>query len=515
MLFHSYVFLFVFLPLTWGIFLAFKRRGLGRAAAFWLLLSSLFFYGWWNPRFLLLVLASVGGNYAFGLLLGWPGLRARFAALWGGLAYNLGILGYFKYAGFLTEVWNQLSGAQTPVPAILLPLAISFYTFQQISYIVDTYRTREPERDLLNYCLFIVFFPHLIAGPITHHTRIIPQFRNFYDTQVKGIDIAVGFSLIAVGLGKKVGIADQVGAYFVEAYPLIAQGATLGFFESWSVMTACALQIYFDYSGYADMAAGIGLLFGVRMPLNFFSPYKATSPVEFWRRWNMTLMNFLRSYVYIPLGGSRHGELRKYAASMSVMLVCGIWHGAGWAYIVWGLWVGSILIVNNLWNQYLPLKPPQGAFATWRRRIGGRALTYVCYLLPLTIFMFPTLEMGGGVLKSMLGGNGLSLPQGFATILAPLSALGFSFAPAPGFQGMEMALTIFGAFCVLYLCPNSEQLFARYQPTQHNLPPEQLRIEGLVPAWRPSVPAAVLVALLAGVCLMFLHHVREFFYFQF
>lgn len=516
MLFHSYEFLLGFLPLAWGVFLLLKRQGLGRAASCWLLLASLSFYGWWNPVFLLLILASIGGNYLFGRLLALD-LPMRMLQLWVALSYNLGILGYFKYAGFLEHIFDQITGASHEPLAIILPLAISFYTFQQISYIVDTWRSRAPEKDFINYCLFIVFFPHLIAGPITHHSKIIPQFSTFYDRNLPLIDYAVGFSLLIIGLFKKVGIADNVGSYFVGTYDLLKHGTVLSFYESWSTMTACALQIYFDYSGYADMAAGIGLLFGVRMPLNFFSPYKATSPSEFWRRWNITLMTFLRSYVYFPLGGSRYGRLRKYFASMSVMLVCGIWHGAGWNYIVWGALVGSILIVNSLWEEFLRPNPPPPS--TLRRRIGGRALAFVCYVLPLTIFMFPTLDLGWAMLRGMLGFNGFALPINLLPRLGEfgvrLQHSGVIFAAAPASKGFLMMATIAAALAVLYLCPNSEQLFAAYKPTQNNIDKKLLDESVWRPKWQPTLKWAVALGGMAAVSFMLMFQIREFFYFQF
>ncbi|MEK6805824.1 MAG: MBOAT family O-acyltransferase [Pseudomonadota bacterium] len=513
MLFHSYVFLLAFLPITWAGFLLLKRQGRGRAAAWWLLASSLFFYGWWNPKFLLLILASISGNFAFGLALGGAAPGARKPLLLAGLAFNLGILGYFKYAGFLLDVFDQFTGQSHAPLAIVLPLAISFYTFQQISYVVDTYRSGKPECNFLSYCLFIVIFPHLIAGPITHHSKIIPQFAGFYDRTFHGIDYAVGLSLIAVGLMKKVWLADPVGGYFIGAYPLIDEGVPLGFFESWGVMTACALQIYFDYSGYADMAAGLGLLFGVRMPLNFFSPYKATSPIDFWRRWNMTLMKFLRDYIYIPIGGSRYGELRKYTASMVTMVVCGLWHGSGWNYIVWGVAVGLIIMFNNLWDRFLHFAPPVTALGRYLRMLSGRLVTFCCYVLPLAIFMFPSLSDGARMVKGMLGFQGFALPIFMADTLGALP--GVHYADLPVIPGWSMLGWIGICLFVTYGMPNTEQLFGRYRPTQHSLSAETLQPERVLFTWHPNTVWAWIVGAMIVVSLTQLSHVREFFYFQF
>lgn len=516
MLFHSYVFLFAFLPITWIAFILIKRHLSGRAAMVWVTLASFFFYGWWNPPFVLLVMLSIGVNFQIGRMLADPAGTRRKALLWFGLLFNLIPLGYFKYANFLADIWADLTGTQAVQISSILPLAISFYTFQKVGYLVDAYKTRKAEHDLVDFSLFVMFFPQLIAGPIVRHEEILPQIKRSVNTPIRGVMVAAGLSLVAVGLFKKVFIADHLGVYFTGAYPLIAGGHVMSLLEAWLVMTACALQIYFDYSGYADMAAGLGLMFGVRMPLNFFSPYKATSPVDFWRRWNMTLMRFLRDYVYIPLGGSRHGEVRKYLCAFTVMIVCGVWHGAGWNYIVWGAMVGSILAINNLILRTQIGQNPPGP--RWWRTLSGRALTFVCYVGPLTIFMFPHLKQGFAVLGSMFGGDlllPLSLKPALGALAPKLKALGIGFGQMPAYAGSEMLMWVGAGLLVLYFAPNSEQLFARYRPTLRMLPKEILKAERPWARWKPSPAWAVALAAVVTISLMFMHRVHEFFYFQF
>lgn len=516
MLFHSYVFLFAFLPACWLTFILLKRHVSGRAAMIWLTLASFFFYGWWNPPFVLLVMLSILVNFHVGRGLSDPGTTRRKALLWFGLLFNLIPLGYFKYAGFLAEIWSDLTGTPPLRFDPILPLAISFYTFQKVAYLVDAYKTGKAERDLVDFSLFVMFFPQLIAGPIVRHEEIIPQIKRAVNQSIRPILVAAGLSLVAVGLFKKVYIADHLSVYFAQAYPLITGGTVLSMLEAWLVMTACALQIYFDYSGYADMAAGLGLIFGVRMPLNFFSPYKATSPVDFWRRWNMTLMRFLRDYVYIPLGGSRYGEVRKYAASFTVMIVCGIWHGAGWNYIVWGAMVGTILTLNNLWLKTHYGQHPPGPELL--RRWFGRALTFVCYAAPLAVFMFPQLRDGFSMLGSMFTGE-LRLPASLqaplGTLAPALQALGVEFGPLPAYAGSKMLMWIAAGLVVLYAFPNSQQLFSRYRPTLNMLPKSILHAERPWLRWRPTPAWGLALATMVTVSLMFMHKVYEFFYFQF
>jgi len=305
MLFNSYEFIFLFLPITFLVFFAIARLG-HEAAIIWLVLASLFFYGWGNPAYLILILLSMVANFSIGELLGSTHRRNKRSLgkiyLVLGVTLNLGTLGYFKYAGFFVDNLNTALGTEIDIGRIVLPLAISFFTFQQIAFLVDAYKGITKEYRFTHYALFVTFFPQLIAGPIVHHKDMLPQFMR-RDTLKPHIEnIAVGLTIFFIGLFKKAVLADGISPYGSSVFDMAAGGETLSFFQAWGGALSYTMQLYFDFSGYSDMAIGGARLFGIRLPLNFHSPYKATSIVEFWRRWHMTLSRFLRDYVYIPLG---------------------------------------------------------------------------------------------------------------------------------------------------------------------------------------------------------------------
>ncbi|MDW8310963.1 MAG: MBOAT family O-acyltransferase, partial [Verrucomicrobiales bacterium] len=317
MLFNSYEFIFVFLPVTLAGFFWLGHHGRARWAIGWLVLASFFFYGWWNPKYLALLGGSVLFNYSMGLALS---RRVRTGAgralMIAGVAANLLLLGVFKYTNFLVDNFNALCGTDWQVARIIIPLGISFFTFQQIAYLVDAWRGETREYNFVDYALFVTFFPQLIAGPIVHHKEMLPQFSQRGVFRFSPRDFAIGVSIFAVGLFKKAVIADGVAGYSTPVFDLAKNGGTPGFAQAWGAVLAYTLQIYFDFSGYSDMAIGLGRLFGIVLPLNFHSPYRATNIIEFWRRWHMTLSRFLRDYLYFTLGGNRRGPARRYVNLM-------------------------------------------------------------------------------------------------------------------------------------------------------------------------------------------------------
>ncbi|MBT5260335.1 MAG: MBOAT family protein, partial [Nitrospina sp.] len=347
MLFNSYAFIFLFLPVTLLGFQLIGNRGHCRVAVSWLIGASLFFYGWWNPAYLGLILTSILFNYAVGVSLG---SRPAKTVLVVGIAANLGLLGYFKYANFFVDNINALTGSDIVLERIILPLAISFFTFQQITYLVDTYRGETQECDFLRYCLFVTFFPQLIAGPIVHHREMMPQFAKDTFCRLKAKHLAVGLTIFSVGLFKKVILADGIAVYSTPVFDAAEAGVILTFVDAWCGALAFTFQLYFDFSGYSDMAIGLGRMFGIILPVNFFSPYKASNIIEFWRRWHITLSRFARDYLYIPLGGNRKGTLLRFANLMITMLLIGLWHGAGWTFVIWGGLHGSYLVINHGWH---------------------------------------------------------------------------------------------------------------------------------------------------------------------
>ena len=350
MLFNSYEFIFLFLPITFFVYFFLNKKRLSEAAKGFLVLSSLLFYSWWNIAYLPLIVASMIFNYSFGLELCKNNSKISKKLLLAlGIAANLALLGYFKYSDFLIGNVNFAFGTQIPHLNLLLPLAISFFTFQQIAYLVDSAAGEGAKRyDFLNYCLFVTFFPQLIAGPIVHHEEMMPQFAKAKNKIINYKNIALGLFILSIGLFKKVVIADTFAVWATEGFDM---AASLNLIEAWVASLSYTFQLYFDFSGYCDMAIGAALLFNIRLPINFNSPYKALNIQDFWRRWHITLSRFLRDYVYIPLGGNRRGKARTYVNLAATFVIGGIWHGAGWTFVFWGCLYGAALIVQRIWSE--------------------------------------------------------------------------------------------------------------------------------------------------------------------
>ncbi len=376
-----------------GYFAANRLRP--QAPAIWLALASLVFYSFSNWPFVALLLASIAFNYLIGWLLIRRRLRAgpRFAVLTVGVSGDLLALGIFKYAGFLVANFNAMFSTSVAVN-ILLPVGISFYTFTQIAFLVDAYRGKVAHYALPHYALFVTYFPHLIAGPILHHRDMIPQFESSDSKRPNPHLILCGLIIFGIGLFKKTGLADGI-------QPLVALAfnqAAPSFDQAWIGALAYTFQLYFDFSGYSDMAIGISLMFGIFLPLNFNSPYKATSIIDFWRRWHMTLSQFLRDYLYIPLGGNRHGSLLRYVNLMITMLLGGLWHGAAWTFVAWGALHGLYLCINHAWINYGPPIPerlarPAGIFAF--------LLTFLAVVVAWVFFRADSLASALSVLARM------------------------------------------------------------------------------------------------------------------
>jgi len=492
-LFNSYTFIALFLPLTVLGFWLCGRFRWNRGRIVWLTLTSFFFYGYWKPIYLLLLLASISSNYAIGRQIEAARRHNQSSDrwLWLGIALNLALLGYYKYAGFSVATLDYWFDLQLAQPAIILPLAISFYTFTQIAYLVDAHRgeTLHLRYNWLSYSLFITFFPQLIAGPILRSNELLPQLQA-KDEQAKlnSEHLARGLTLFVFGLAKKVLIADSLSPW-VE--PVFSHAAEATFLEVWVAALAYTFQLYFDFSGYSDMAIGLGWLFNIDLPINFNSPYKATSIIEFWRRWHITLSNFLRDYLYIPLGGNRHGKLRQYANLGITMLLGGLWHGAGWNFVVWGGLHGLYLIVNNIWRSLtrdLPLALP--AWFGW-------CLTWLAVVSGWVLFRALSLMDGMALLQTMFGWRPLVLPIAYENWLGWLPATFTSwneliYLPELGFN--KVLLVLAGLWLSVIALPNTQQLVTWCVPKR----------------W-----AAGLVGILSIVCLLSLTRVSEFLYFQF
>ncbi len=351
MLFNSYVFIFAFLPVTFFVYFYLNSLRLTEASKAFLVLSSLFFYSWWNIAYLPIILVSLLFNYVVGISLSKEKEHRKVSKktlLIIGIVANVALLGYFKYADFLITNINVLAQSEIGLLNLALPLAISFFTFQQIAYLVDSYHGETKEYDFLNYANFVTFFPQLIAGPIVHHHEMMPQFASVRNKVKRYKNIAMGLFIFSMGLFKKVIIADTFAVWATAGFD---HTEVLNLAEAWVTSLSYTFQLYFDFSGYTDMAIGAALLFNIKLPINFNSPYKATSIQDFWRRWHMTLSRFLRDYVYIPLGGNRKGEFRTYTNLIATFLIGGIWHGAGWTFVFWGLLHGIAIVIHRAWDQ--------------------------------------------------------------------------------------------------------------------------------------------------------------------
>ncbi|HEV7635928.1 MAG TPA: MBOAT family protein [Bradyrhizobium sp.] len=394
MLFNSYAFIFLFLPVALIGYFAIGRLG-HLAPVIWLALASLAFYSVSNWQFVPLLLASVAFNYVVGLLLISKRLRAvaRIGVLTIGVVGDLLVLGYFKYAGFLAANLNAVFSTGLTVD-ILLPVGISFYTFTQVAFLVDAYRGNVAHYALPHYALFVTYFPHLIAGPILHHKDMIPQFERAEAKRPDAHLILCGLIIFAIGLFKKTCLADGIQPLVAPAF-----GAnTPTFDQAWIGALAYTFQLYFDFSGYCDMAIGISLMFGIFLPLNFNSPYKAASIIDFWRRWHMTLSQFLRDYLYIPLGGNRHGRILRYVNLMITMVLGGLWHGAAWTFVIWGALHGLYLCINHAWNKYGPPVAPRFAPLA---HVAAVLLTFLSVVIAWVFFRADSLPSALYVLTRM------------------------------------------------------------------------------------------------------------------
>lgn len=518
MLFNSYVFIFLFLPIAAAIFFVLGNKGWYRVALGWLVCASLLFYGWWNPYYIILLLASIGVNYLLGLQLNAVmSSSARKILLISGCTFNLGLLGFFKYYDFFIENLNRWSGASVPFLYLALPLAISFFTFQQIAYIVDVYKGKDCEKRLLNYTLFVSFFPQLIAGPIVYHTETLPQFVRPETFRFEPRNLAIGFSIFTIGFAKKVLVADNFALYANPVFAEAAAGTLLSILESWSGAIAYSFQLYFDFSGYSDMAIGLALIFGICLPINFNSPYRATNIIDFWRRWHMTLSRFLRIYLYIPLGGNRRGNTRRFTNVIITMLLGGLWHGAGWTFVLWGGLHSIYILCNHGWHALRSLIGQDLSHSTRIGRIISRVITFVAVTVAWACFRADSTDTALGMIRGMMGFNGFILPSPHFTMLGDLGPWlgnqGVGFADIflyPGIKGWAvLCLTLLSIWCA----PNTQELMANYH--QHF---KDYKRPWTFPSWvlwRPNVLWALALAVLFSATFLHLANPTEFLYFNF
>ncbi|MFF7710997.1 MBOAT family O-acyltransferase [Pseudomonas sp. NPDC007930] len=515
MLFNSTVFIAGFLPVVLLGFLLLARHGHPRAAALWLTLASLVFYGWWAPANLPLLLASIAFNYGLG---GYLRRKRSRAGLVLGVMVNLALLGYFKYTGFIMGNLAPLFGGHWAIPDIVLPLAISFFTFQQIAYLVDAHDGAVEEHGFLNYCLFITFFPHLIAGPITHHKEMLEQFRGADNFTPRLANLALGFTLFLAGLFKKVLLADPLGENAAPAFMTAAQGAVPALQDAWIGALSYTLQIYLDFSGYTDMAIGLALLFGIRLPANFNSPFKARNVIDYWARWHMTLTRFLTAYIYNPIvmritrrrmaAGQpmpRRGRMPLGAFCMLVayptvltLFISGVWHGAGWQFVAFGLLHGAYLVAAHGWRAW---KVKQGWALDSDRLlhwVPAVLLTFGCVVVAMVFFRAASLHAAFAMLAGMAG----------------LSQLPFA-VHWPQVHALALIACMLG---FVWGLPNLQQWMGHFN-TALNSQPAQHWSQRLLPlsAWRPHPVMGLALGVLGFFALGTAFSVAptEFLYFKF
>lgn len=489
MLFNSIEFIFLFLPISlFGYFLINRLFG-KKGGMIYIGLTSLFFYGWWNPLYLGLIIPLLIVNF-------WLGkiqtryyskyLRGHQGLMIGSLLFNLGVLGYYKYLNFFVDNLNVLTQSHWVIEKCVLPLGISFFTFQKVGYLMDCYHGKSENYDFVDFSCFVLFFPQLIAGPIVHHAQIIPQFRA-NNSNFNGRNFAMGLTIFSIGLFKKVGIADPLSLVAQGVFNFVDGGGNPSMTLAWQGALAYTLQLYFDFSGYSDMAIGVGWMFNIQLPVNFNSPYQSRSIVDFWRRWHMTLSQFLRDYLYIPLGGNRCAAWKQKLNLLITMVLGGLWHGAAWTFVLWGALHGVFLIINHLWSEGTK------SFK-WKNNVlyqgAAWGITFLAVMVAWIYFRAPSVHCGNVMIQGLAGSYGV------------LSTAGGEGIPT------KNKMILFGLVVALFL-PNTQRIV---QATEYFIP---MKLQKTWIEWEPNIVWAIGVGLLIAWAILHLSSASEFIYFQF
>jgi alginate O-acetyltransferase complex protein AlgI len=522
MLFNSYEFIFAFLPIALLGFWALGRQSTAWALR-WLILASLFFYAWWRPLNVLLLSPSIVVNL---LLARWlrrlgdtPGREKTSAwVLAAGIAFNLAFLGYFKYRNFFMEGVNDAFGTTFVLTNLILPLGISFITFQKIAFLVDVHARRITSFTVQDYCLFVLFFPQLIAGPIVHYRELMPQFQKA-TARFDGTDVSLGLTLFFLGLFKKVALADGIAPMVSTIYDSAAGGSSIALIPAWLAAIGFTLQIYFDFSGYSDMAIGAARLFGIRLPPNFDSPLRATSIIDFWLRWHITLTRFLTAYVYNPLlltltrrrlarglapVGGKNTTVGAYVSllvfpTVFTMLLSGLWHGAGYLFLFWGALHGVYLSVNHAWRLFGPRRgqAPATGVTALVGAVAAFALTFLAVVFAMVFFRSENWAAATSIVSGMAALNGLT-----GDVLS----------------GRDLVLLSRWTLALLFVAlalPNTLRVLDRYEPALGFTPRSSASRPDLPVKWQPSPAWAVALAAIAAVAIVRLSGPSEFLYWQF
>jgi len=540
MLFNSYIFIFGFLPAALAGFylLGHQRRDW---AILWLIAASLLFYAWWRPLNVLLIAPSIMINYALSRVLqrttdSRPALAK--VVLLAGIVFNLCFLGYFKYLNFFASTLNDVFGSGFILTQLILPLGISFITFQKIAFLIDVQAGRVTAFSFRDYTLFVLFFPQLVAGPIVHYREMMPQF-HAASCRFQSEDVSVAISLFFFGLFKKLVLADPLSRVVAPLYTQAASGAPVTMVDAWIAALGFTLQIYFDFSGYTDMALGLARFFGIKLPMNFNSPLKATSIIDFWLRWHVSLTRFLTAYLYNPLTlaltrrrlargkpsfGGRNTTLSAFLTllmfpTVLTMFISGLWHGAGYQYLLWGLLHGLLLSINHAWRLLRPrFWPNAKSYARIMPPIGF-VLTFLSVVFAMVMFRAPTARAAADLWAGMLGSHGVTLPAAVFSRLGPvanwLAAIGVQPAWSSGSALLNATLRIAVLLAITLAMPNTLQILARYEPAIGVKPPKVEPAWARLLGWRPSAPWAVGLAVIAACGILSLGELSEFLYWQF
>ena len=513
MLYNSYIFIFLFLPTTLFVFHFLSKLGYYKLTLGWLVAASLFFYGWWNPIYIALLIGSAIFNYTIGYLLL---TRSYKVFLYIGVIGNLVTLGYFKYANFFVDNINFFFDNNIILEQIILPLGISFFTFQQITFLIDTHLGKTKEFNFLQYFLFVTFFPQLISGPIVHHKRMMPQFAKGSLGILKLENLAIGFTTFIIGLFKKVFLADNIAVFSTPAFDAALYGIGLTFFESWGAALAYTFQLYFDFSGYSDMALGLGLMFGIALPFNFLSPFKSKNISEFWRRWHISLSTLIRDYLYYPISllltryaiNNKLGHVSLFILSIVIPTIfaffwMGLWHGAGWHFVLFGMTHGVYIVIYNVWVKIIKLTPEdkkikKNKFTDYI----GQLITFLAIIFSFVIFRAENISIAQDIIYSMLGFNGIEFSDIFKIGI-------FGAKPQAGI--FWIILSIF----IINFLPNSKEFILNKSKAFIKQGDDFIKDTNKSIIWKPNLFWSIILVIMLTLSLISFSDTSEFLYFQF
>ncbi len=493
-------------------YFALGRVGSLRLVLSWMTIASLVFYAWAKPAHLALIVGSVVMNHVLCKAIcnnrNPDGSSVGKLYITTGVVVNLALLGFFKYANFTLNSLNFLAGTSLNLARIALPLGVSYFTFQQIAYLVDAHRGKHSGHDFLQYCLFVTFFPYVTSGPIVVHSEILFQFGSAERGRYKSEDISVGLTIFFMGLFKKTVLADSIAAYVGPVFGASGIGIEPTFIEAWGGSLAYTFQLYYDFSGYSDMAVGIARLFGIILPANFDSPYIADSIIDFWRRWHISLSRFLRDYLYISLGGNRKGQFRRYVNLSLTMLLGGLWHGAGWTFVAWGGLHGFYLVINHGWRAWTksggknPVK--SSPLSSWVSRI----ITFLAVNAAWVLFRADSFPAAWRILKAMIGLNGFTNP-----VPAELGGIPPEWCEVVLFNPRGFML-IAVLWAIAWFMPNTQEIMRQYNPVS-NLENRDIPQWKSWLVWKPCVLWAIVISAIALVAVTRMALVSAFIYYQF